>query len=48
MSWIPIDECGEDPNLLRAYCVVCSDDGFSGSGYVCDDCKKEKEDNEES
>ena len=26
----------EDPNLVKAYCINCSDDG--DYGYICEDC----------
>jgi hypothetical protein len=32
----------EDPNIVKSYCIICSDDG--DYGYVCEDCKeKERE-----
>ena len=39
------DPPSEDPNIVKSYCTICSDDG--GYGYVCEECKeKEREEND--
>ena len=42
MSYIPVDSCSEDPNILKSYCIICSDDG--DYGYICEDCREKEGD----
>ena len=33
------DPPSEDPNIVKSYCTICSDDG-GDYGYICEDCKE--------